>query len=62
MPEAIEVENFTTCTFTLARKPSDCSSLTEDSNFIEDEKWGFRITGGADFGMPITVFHVSIYY
>lgn len=24
----------------------------------EDRKWGFRITGGAEFHMPITVFQV----
>lgn len=33
----------------------------DDSNSIDDEIWGFRITGGADFGMPLTVFHVRIF-
>lgn len=30
-----------------------------DGPFVEDEKWGFKITGGSEFGMPITVFNVS---
>ena len=34
------------------------SSSSIDSKFIEDQMWGFRITGGAEFNMPITVFHV----
>lgn len=24
-----------------------------------EEKWGFRLTGGSEFDMPITVFQVS---
>lgn len=24
-----------------------------------EEKWGFRLTGGSDFGMPVTIFQVS---
>lgn len=31
-----------------------------DGPYVEDEKWGFKITGGSEFGMPITVFNVSI--
>lgn len=34
------------------------SNYGDESKFIEDSVWGFRITGGAEFGMPITVFHV----
>lgn len=34
---------------------------TDNGKFLEDDLWGFRITGGSDFGMPITVFHVSIH-
>lgn len=26
---------------------------------VDDNKWGFQITGGTKFGMPITVFHVN---
>lgn len=29
-------------------------------NVCKNDAWGFRITGGAEFGMPITVFHVSL--
>lgn len=25
---------------------------------VDDNKWGFQVTGGTKFGMPITVFHV----
>lgn len=25
----------------------------------DDDKWGFKITGGITFGMPITVFYVK---
>lgn len=32
-----------------------------DGPFVEDEKWGFKITGGSEFGMPITVFNVSTF-
>lgn len=32
-----------------------CGDLPNVSN----DTWGFRITGGAEFCMPITVFHVS---
>lgn len=46
-----------------AAAPADesCASSNcgDESKFIEDSVWGFRITGGAEFGMPITVFHVS---
>lgn len=27
---------------------------------IEDSRWQFLITGGIDFGMPLTVFQVNI--
>lgn len=34
----------------------------EDDDIIQDigELLGFRITGGRDFFMPITIFHVNI--
>lgn len=57
MPEALQANT---------RKPistivgdSSCPENNDNSNYIEDEIWGFRITGGAEFGMPITVFHVN---
>lgn len=25
-----------------------------------EQKWGFRLTGGSEFSMPVTVFQVSI--
>lgn len=31
----------------------------QDNDVGENHKWGFQITGGADFGMPITIFQVS---
>lgn len=34
----------------------------DDGPFVEDEKWGFKITGGSEFGMPITVFNVSTFF
>lgn len=39
---------------------SSCTENNDNSNYVEDEIWGFRITGGSDFGIPITVFHVSV--
>lgn len=35
---------------------------SEDDVYVlhpEEEKWGFRITGGAEFKMPVVVFQVS---
>lgn len=26
---------------------------------IDDDEWGFKITGGTQFGMPITIFYVN---
>ncbi|XP_059615077.1 PDZ and LIM domain protein 7 isoform X2 [Phlebotomus argentipes] len=34
-------------------------SHLQEIEYGEEHKWGFQITGGADFGMPITIFHVS---
>ncbi|XP_055714946.1 PDZ and LIM domain protein 7 isoform X2 [Phlebotomus papatasi] len=31
----------------------------QDNDVGENHKWGFQITGGADFGMPITIFQVT---
>lgn len=42
------------------QQQQDLSNCGEYSKFIEDQMWGFRITGGAEFGMPITVFHVRM--
>lgn len=25
----------------------------------DDDKWGFKITGGITFGMPVTIFYVK---
>lgn len=34
----------------------------DDAAVAHDEnKWGFQITGGINFGMPITVFHVRCF-
>lgn len=30
----------------------------DESRFYDNDCWGFRITGGCEFGMPITVFQV----
>lgn len=38
----------------------ESSCPDDNTNCVEDEIWGFRITGGFDFGIPITVFHVSL--
>lgn len=27
-----------------------------------EQKWGFRLTGGSEFAMPVTVFQVSFIY
>lgn len=31
----------------------------DESRFYDNDCWGFRITGGCEFGMPITVFQVN---
>lgn len=58
MPDLLLVEKTTkAATLTIV------NPIGEDADaatFIDDDKWGFRITGGADFHMPITVFHVSL--
>lgn len=44
---------------------SECDYNSEDNNYDYDnlpelgEVLGFRITGGSDFFMPITIFHVN---
>lgn len=37
---------------------------SEDDDNVQDigELLGFRVTGGRDFFMPITIFHVNISY
>ncbi|XP_055694896.1 PDZ and LIM domain protein 5 isoform X1 [Lutzomyia longipalpis] len=35
----------------------DCN--VQDNDCAKEPKWGFQITGGADFGMPITIFQVT---
>lgn len=40
---------------------SSCPANNDHSNDAENDVWGFKITGGVDFGIPITVFHVSIF-
>jgi len=53
----------TSVSATIRMKCKGGTSVTETRTaFIQDEKWGFRITGGAEFGMPITVFHVNIIF
>jgi hypothetical protein len=41
---------------------SEFSRSVEDDEKVQDigELLGFRITGGRDFFMPITIFHVNI--
>lgn len=66
MPEAVEKKNDFACSVPLFlvkqrnQQQQDQSNFSEYSKFIEDQVWGFRITGGAEFGMPITVFHVRV--
>lgn len=31
---------------------------TDLGECTDDDKWGFKITGGVTFGMPITIFYV----
>lgn len=38
------------------RGDDDPTNVNDD---VANDVWGFRITGGAEFCMPITVFHVS---
>lgn len=41
------------------RRPSS-PMFDDESRFYDNDCWGFRITGGCEFGMPITVFQVII--
>lgn len=45
-----------------ARREVIVESEEEDDENIQDigELLGFRVTGGRDFFMPITIFHVNI--
>lgn len=58
MPAAVEKTNDFSCM--VHQLQQGTSNFSEYSKFIEDQVWGFRITGGAEFGMPITVFHVRV--
>lgn len=60
MPEAVSTTN------TAAKMERTVPTLTIDTgDTVEtlglpaEEKWGFRLTGGSEFGMPVTVFQVS---
>lgn len=59
MPAAVENKN-DIVSLVMAKQHNESSKLSENSKFIEDQVWGFRITGGSEFGMPITVFHVRV--
>lgn len=37
----------------------DTGDGVETLGLPAEEKWGFRLTGGSEFGMPVTVFQVS---
>lgn len=70
MPEnsAIHRDQDQTASFSIVYNRRDATPVTEDeddvveSDEIQDigELLGFRITGGRDFFMPITIFHVNI--
>lgn len=64
MPEssAIHHEQEQLAQFSKECARRDLSLESEDDN-IQDigELLGFRITGGRDFYMPITIFHVNIF-
>lgn len=59
MPEALQTNTRKQVSAIVGE--SSCPENNDNSHHIEDEIWGFRITGGVDFGIPITVFHVSIF-
>lgn len=42
------------------RRRSSPLLFDEGSRFYDNDCWGFRITGGCEFGMPITVFQVML--
>lgn len=62
MPAVVETKNDFECLVPLFMvkelNQHDSANISEYSKFIEDQEWGFQITGGAEFLMPITVFHV----
>lgn len=60
MPEALQANTRKQVSAIIGE--SSCPENNDNTNSSEDEIWGFRITGGFDFGIPITVFHVRIYF
>lgn len=69
MPEnsAIHHDQEQTASFSIVYNRRDATPETEDEEVLESDEiqdigelLGFRITGGRDFFMPITIFHVNI--
>lgn len=62
-----EPEQIVSFNAVLNRQKRDATPVSEEEEFLESDEildigelLGFRITGGRDFFMPITIFHVNI--
>ena len=69
MPESFEANQVANFSINIKRREKSPESEDEKVSEIADESYeiqdigellGFRITGGRDFFMPITIFHVNI--
>lgn len=63
MPEVFQIETRKIPILTVETPRSDDNAKTTRvivNDTIDDNGYGFKITGGAEFGMPITVFHVML--